>query len=106
MGLFDPLWHLFERTPTLQIPVLPNPTEPPLPGIRADSILNPLTLLGSQQVDKGAAARPNLGVVPLSDQELRSLYVYNGVAGRIVELLPQKATRRGGSVDGVPMAEE
>jgi phage-related protein (TIGR01555 family) len=61
------------------------------------SILNNMTSLGGPG-DKGTAARPNPYVLPLSLFELRALYVYNGISRRIVDLIPQRACRRGWSV--------
>lgn len=72
---------------------------------RRDSLYNPLTGMGGDN-DKSAASRPNLGRIALTDQELQTLYAYNGVARRIVDVLPQRATRRGWACPGVPPAEE
>lgn len=64
---------------------------------RFDSTFNPLTGLGGAS-DKGAVGRPNPWVVPLNDTELRALYGSNGIARRIVDILPTRATRKGWTV--------
>jgi len=78
---------------------LPGPTmgQPSPEPARFDSTFNPLTGLGGAS-DKGAVGRPNPWVVPLNDTELRALYGSNGIARRIVDLLPTRATRKGWSV--------
>jgi len=86
--------------PTL---ALPGPAE-----TRADSggsVANPITGLGGG-LDKGTSARPNPYVLALSDRELRALHTHNGMARRIVELLPNRATRRGWSCPDIPPAED
>lgn len=78
----------------------------PLPGPieRADSTVNPLTGLGGI-TDKGAAARPNRWSLALGDDELRALYANNGMARRIVDLVPSRATRRGWTSPEIPTSE-
>ncbi|HEX5038509.1 MAG TPA: anti-CBASS Acb1 family protein, partial [Candidatus Limnocylindria bacterium] len=103
MGWFsDVFGGLLGRDP----PALPGPAE----ERRADSagggsVMNPLTGLGSW-ADKGASARPNPCVVPLRDDELRALYGHNGLARRIVDLPPGRATRRGWTVTDIPQSED
>jgi len=72
-------------------------------GQRVDSVINGFTGLGSGG-DKGSVARPNTYVMQLTDEELRSLHANNGLARRIVEILPSRACRRGWLVP--EMAEE
>lgn len=74
-------------------PALPE-APPALPDRRADSMINALTGIGGAR-DKGRAARPDVGQVPLSEGELRALYRFNGLARRIVRLVPQDGTRKG-----------
>lgn len=69
------------------------------------SISNPFTGLGGSW-DKGAASRPNPMVMPLSDQELEALHANNGIARKLVEIFPQRATREGWTVADVPQSEE
>lgn len=75
------------------------------PGHRSDSVANPLTGLGGFN-DKGAVGRPNPWVMPLTDDELRTLYTSNGVARRIVDIIPSRATRRGWTCPDVPATED
>jgi phage-related protein (TIGR01555 family) len=49
--------------------------------------------------------RPNPWSIPLGDHELSALYANNGMARRIVDLLPSRATRRGWTVPDVDAAE-
>lgn len=58
------------------------------------SVANLMTGLGASG-DKGTTARPNCAVLPLSMWELRTLYAYNGVARRLINLRPGRACRRG-----------
>src|SRR5688572_20379937 len=74
------------------------------PGHRTDSVANPLTGLGGWN-DKGAAGRPNPWLLPLSDDELRTLYASNGVARRIVDIVPSRATRRGWTAPDIDATE-
>lgn len=60
------------------------------------SIVNEITGLGGPE-DKGAAARPQARI-PLSDAELAALYLDNGIARRIVDVVPAEATRKGWTV--------
>ena len=61
------------------------------------SVLNAITGLGGS-ADKGATARPNPCVVPLDLNELRTLYRFNGLARRLVNLRAERACRRGWTV--------
>lgn len=61
---------------------------------RDSSVVNALTGLGGD-ADKGATARPNLTRHPLTDAELAALYLNNGIARRIVDIVPAEATRKG-----------
>jgi phage-related protein (TIGR01555 family) len=67
------------------------------------SIVNAITGLGGTE-DKGAVARPNTMRIPLSDAELAALYLHNGIARRIVDVVPAEATRKGWTVTAAPEA--
>lgn len=93
MGFLDGLWALFGGGGAV-VPA-PASTSVAVPApYRFDSLSNALSGLGSAR-DKGRAARPDVAQVPLSEGELRSLYRFNGLARRIVRLVPQEGTRRG-----------
>ena len=67
---------------------------------RADggtSIVNTLTGLGGVN-DKGAAGRPNIGRLILTDVELTALYLANGISRRIIDIVPDEMTRKGWKV--------
>lgn len=64
---------------------------------RDSSVVNALTGLGGD-ADKGATARPNLTRQPLTDAELAALYLNNGIARRIVDIIPAEATRKAWTV--------
>lgn len=83
----------------------PTPHAAPATEARLDGVYNAFTGLGGQY-DKGAASRPSTSVNPLTDQELRASYLYSGLPRRIVDVLPQKATRKGWSAPDVPSKEE
>lgn len=111
MGMLD--WLFGARSDAITDPPLALPG--PEPGVvrwddgfeaRADSVYNSLTGLGDPLRDKGAASRPSLLVLPLDDAELRAAYYYNAPARRIVDVLPQKATRKGWSCPDVPDSEQ
>jgi phage-related protein (TIGR01555 family) len=72
----------------------------PAPVVRGDSVYNPLVGYGTA-LDKGAAGRPNTRARGLNDLELRALYGLNPIARRIVDLLPERATRSGWTVPDV-----
>ena len=72
---------------------------------RADSIYNPTTGLGSWK-DKGAVARPNPWVIPLANEELDALRSYNGIASRIIKVLPERACAKGWTVPDVGLDED
>lgn len=59
-----------------------------------DSLYNSLTGLGGSN-DKGASAKPNTGLLPLTELELRYLYRNNGYAKKIVDLPAEYATSKG-----------
>jgi phage-related protein (TIGR01555 family) len=69
-------------------------------GWHVDSaaVANLLTGLGGDQ-DKGAAARPHLGRLRLTDTELTSLYLNGGIAQRILRLVPIEMTRKGWTIN-------
>lgn len=73
--------------------------------VKADSLFNPLTGMGSEG-DKSEAARPNRYVWPLDDEELRSLYNFNGIARRIVDVFPEYGCREGWNVEGADKSDE
>lgn len=88
-------------------PALPGPVQEMLGPLHMDaaSILNTLTGLGGF-ADKGAFARPNLTKIRLSDSELTSLYLNNGIAQKIVRIVPEEATRNGWKItDGTEDAD-
>lgn len=77
---------------------------------RLDSIRNTLSGLGGAN-DKGTTGRPDTNRLPLTMGELTALYRFNGYAKRIVNLLPEDATRQGWRIvdetdDADPMADE
>ncbi len=69
-------------------------------GLTIDSaaIANLLTGLGGD-ADKGAAARPHLGRLRLTDTELTSLYLNGGIAQRILRLIPIEMTRKAWTIN-------
>jgi phage-related protein (TIGR01555 family) len=105
MGVWDRLfdWLSSRSDASAQLPMLPGPVE--VGEARADSTWNPFTGLGGWG-DKGAVARPNLCAIPLSDRELDSSYRHGGIPRRIVDLLPNEATRRGWDVPEIPATLE
>lgn len=72
---------------------------------RRDSLYNNLTNMGTAG-DKSAVARPNPFVRPLDDEELRALFNHDGIARRIVDILPEYSTREAWAVEGVDPQEE
>lgn len=79
--------------------------QPPAPPAltvrqRTDGVYNYLTGLGGEY-DKGQVSRPNPFHLPLSPSELENLYQYGGIARRIVDIVPQRACRRGWSVPDI-----
>jgi phage-related protein (TIGR01555 family) len=58
------------------------------------SIMNALTGLGGID-DKGAFARPNLLRQRLTDVELLTLYINNGLMQRVANIVPKEMTRKG-----------
>ncbi len=78
---------------------------------RADSVLNTLSSLGTASGDKARATRPDVRRTPLTIRELDALYRFNGYARRLVDIVPDNATRTGWTInDGTdnpnPMKEE
>ena len=112
MGLFERMWGFIagreDAAPALPGPVaaLEPETGPPLLRHRHDSVANPWTGLGDASRDKGAVARPNVYELGLSEDELLALHRGNGISRRIVELLPDRAIRKGWSAPDVPTEEE
>lgn len=72
---------------------------------RADSTYNPLTGLGGWK-DKGSVGRPSPFVRNLSDRDLDNAYTNSGITRRIVDLLPDEATRKGWSCPHIPATED
>lgn len=68
------------------------------------SVFNFITGLGGGR-DKGAAGRPNPLILPLSWQEIEALWEHNGIARKIVETVPEHATRKGWDMPYIPEAE-
>ncbi|MEN0065947.1 MAG: DUF1073 domain-containing protein [Myxococcota bacterium] len=64
------------------------------------SIVNPLTGLGGPH-DKGSSAYPNLNRRPLDEDELESLYLFNGIARKIIDYFPKRATRKAWEVPDI-----
>lgn len=93
-SLFERIRGLWSAPPAPSLHVRPD-TSTARPA-RRDSIYNPLTGLGGLN-DKGAVGRPSPYVFPLSTQELRTLYAFNGIARRVVDIIPARACRRGWS---------
>lgn len=79
--------------PPAESPAAPPATQRPGLIERMDSIFNSLTGLGGTY-DKGTAARP-AAPRELDQEELKNLYEYNGIARRIVDLVPFEGTRKG-----------
>lgn len=77
----------------------------PTTTTRLDSLVNEITGLGGW-ADKGAASRPNPFVMPLTGTEAELLYANNGTARRLIDILPQRACRRGWSVPEIDETEE
>ncbi len=105
MAWYDALLGRLRRD---DAPALPGPAAVSVPaasGRRRDSTINPFTGLGGP-TDKGAVARPNPWVLPLTLDELDLLYEHNGIARRLVEIVPQRACRRGWSVPQIGTTDE
>jgi hypothetical protein len=99
MGLLDRLRGLFQEPPLPQVRVDSAAAESPFrPRLhtqsRQDSLLNELTGLGGA-FDKGASSRPYTGKQRLNEEELVVLYLNNGISQKIVNLIPEEATRKG-----------
>lgn len=107
MSLRSRVRRLFARTDAVPAPQPLMPAPPPPVVVRHDgaSVLNAYTGGGGDR-DKSAVARPNTAYLPLTDEELRALFGYNGVSRRIVELPADRATRKGWSVPEVPATED
>lgn len=107
MSLRSRVRRLFSRTDAVPAPQPLMPVPPTAPVTRRDSasIFNEITGLGGDR-DKGAVARPNTAILPLTDEELRVLFGHNGVSRRIVELPAERATRKGWSVPDIPATED
>lgn len=69
------------------------------------SIWNLITGQGGYS-DKGSAGRPNPMVLPLSWLEIESLWAHNGIARKIIEIKPDRATRKGWEINHLPESEE
>lgn len=88
-------------SPIAQGPFRTDALDEPAPmEVRRDSISNPMTDLGSF-ADKGQAARPRQWSLHLNDRERLSLYTTNGLAKKIVDFYPVRATRKGWVVAGL-----
>lgn len=106
MGLRSRIRSLFSRADAVPMPQ-PLMPAPPAAMVRRDgaSIANLSTGLGTSY-DKGAVARPNTALLPLTDEELRALFGHNGVSRRLVELPAERGTRKGWTVPDVPATED
>lgn len=99
MGVFERMWGSLVGTTLPDPPALVDREDSRPRDLigwqeRADSIYNPMTGLGSWK-DKGAVARPNPWVMPLTDEELDALKAYNGIASRIIKVPPERACAKG-----------
>jgi phage-related protein (TIGR01555 family) len=74
--------------------------------VRQDSTINPWTGFGDPTRDKGSVARPNIRDPGLTQDELLALWDKGGLARRMIELLPDRAIRKGWSVPDIPTEEE
>uniref|UniRef100_A0A6M3M0D9 Anti-CBASS protein Acb1-like N-terminal domain-containing protein n=1 Tax=viral metagenome TaxID=1070528 RepID=A0A6M3M0D9_9ZZZZ len=61
---------------------------------RTDSIVNELTGLGTT-ADKGRAGRPDTTQDWMDPDELEALYEHNGMARRLIDIIPDECIRRG-----------
>lgn len=103
MGLRDRVASLLSPPPTAPVHVdAAVPVES-----RADAIFNWATGLGGLR-DKGSIYnnRPDTVRNPLTVPELSALWLDNGIARRIVSLLPNEATRKGWSVPDIGDEDE
>lgn len=90
-------------------PVVSEPRADSATTSRGAGVANTLSTLGAAR-DSGASARPNLNREPLSDEELVALYATTPL-GRIVDILPKWATRKGITItdtgeDADPLRQE
>ena len=86
---------------------LPGPVVPVWEGVyegspnhirwRADSVMNSITSFGTAR-DKAMSTVPNITRAALSDVQLEALYETNAYAQRIVDDMPEQATRKGWEV--------
>ncbi len=105
----DWLWRLLARryVDDMYIPrAFPAQAAPTRQVARSDSLYNPLTQMGNDSTDKTQVARPNTWYRPLDDEELRAMFNNNGIARRIVDILPSFACREGWEVKGADTGEE
>lgn len=83
---------------------------PALPGPvmeqRKDGAYSPLSGFGDPGWDRSVTLRPNPYWIPLREDELRTAYRDNGLARRIVDLLPSRATRKGWTVPDIGLSED
>jgi phage-related protein (TIGR01555 family) len=82
-------------------PALPGPVQQ-----RRDSVYSPLSNFGNPAWDKSVTTRPNPYAVPLTEAELRAAYRTDGLARRIVDLRPSRATRKGWTVPDIGLSED
>jgi phage-related protein (TIGR01555 family) len=111
MALLDWFRDYLPRRDSGPVVVAAIPEAPPFPPsplvhVRQDSTANPWTGLGDPTRDKGSVARPNVLERALTQDELLALWDNGGLARRMIELLPDRAIRRGWSVPDVPTEEE
>lgn len=91
------------------VPAIPEAAPfPPsqLVHVRQDSVMNAWTGIGDPTRDKGSVARPNPREPGLTQEELLALWDKGGLARRMIELLPDRAIRKGWSVPDIPTEEE
>jgi phage-related protein (TIGR01555 family) len=112
MTLLERITGLFSRGDAVPAPALDSTAlvlrqdTAPVVHVRQDSTINPLTGFGDPLRDKGSAGRPNIFERGLTQAELLSLYTYGGLARRMVDLLPDRAIRKGWSAPDIPTEEE
>lgn len=117
MTLLDRITGLFSRTEAAPPPLaLPGPdstalalrqdNREPIVHMRQDSVVNGWTGFGDPTRDKGSVARPNVMERGLTTDELLALWDHGGLARRMIELLPDRAIRKGWAAPDIPSEEE
>lgn len=103
MGWQDRVWSWLAGARQDSAPALPGPA----PMVqRRDSVYSPLSNFGNPAWDKSVSTRPNPYAMPLTEAELRAAYRTDGLARRIVDLRPSRATRKGWTVPDIGISED